>query len=195
MSTILFIYIESLSATIMGTHKACFVILFVWFVYLASMSVELINQEVQSLFPTSQDSGFQIRKWKQDFCCVYRFIEKINYSFGPCLVVFMASEFIFFAFFPYKLYSDWRAVAPDHEDHEDFIWRIIPHFIYMILVMYTSNILRNKVWFNQFMYFDCISWTVSVLQFYSILSVWQISALIYTISFLRFSNDTPQPEV
>ena len=132
------------SFAILRIHRSTFAILFTWLISLALMSVEFINQEIhQSLIPTSQGNlSILIKKWKENYGCIYKFIQEINRSFGHCLATFSANQFIVIAFVPYLLYFEGEH---DISTRIQTAWRIISNLICFLLIIYSTNILRNKV--------------------------------------------------
>ena len=130
------------SATIMKIHKAFFVIVFTWAVGLASISIQFITKEVELLIPTPRGNRSQIKKWKRNYGQVYQLAEEINRSFGPCLVAFLTNQFLYFAFIPYQLYSDWN-----NENFRKilFLMRTLANFSYILLILYSSKTVIDKV--------------------------------------------------
>ena len=136
-------YQKTMAFIIMMAHKFCFVALFACFMCLASISIDSINQQVQTLIPVPQGNlGARIKKWRQDYSCVYQFTEEINRSFGQYLATYLANAFIQYSFVPYELYAE-RTGSIFLMMRK--LFAISSELIYLLLVLYTPNILKHKV--------------------------------------------------
>ena len=131
------------SCLVMEAHQFCFIVLFTWFMCLASMGIEVINQQVQTRISAPQENqSAHIKKWRQDYGYVYRFTEEINRSSSHCLVMIMALLFLMISFYPYKLYSKWNKTFTYKIQH---LWKMVSVIIILLLLVYIPRTLRNKV--------------------------------------------------
>ena len=79
-------------------------ILFVCLTCVASTSIQVIIEDVQTQIPKLDNrSGHRVRKWRQTYGVIHDFIEEIDLFFGPTLLVFFARMFIFFIISVFKL--------------------------------------------------------------------------------------------
>ena len=128
---------------IITLHRFSFVALFIWFMCLAAMGIDSINQQVQTVIPAPHENlSAHIKKWRQDYGYVYRFTEEINRSFSHYLVLSMAFFFILYSFYPYKLHTEWDT---NFSYNILDLWKTVSRLPILLSMVYMPITLRNKV--------------------------------------------------
>ena len=92
-------WLKSLSLTglcIINLYECFSVVLFLSMTWLASMSLQVIMEEVRSSFPPSGGNALPLPlKWKQSYHLISNYIREIDRFFGTFLLVFFVKGFLY----------------------------------------------------------------------------------------------------
>jgi len=84
-------------------NQILFAALYISMIWLATMSIQVIIENIQNHFPClNYSAGMQVRKWWRWYSSVSDFIEKVDELFGPYLLVYISMGSVTFSFYSFE---------------------------------------------------------------------------------------------
>ena len=84
---------ECIGVLMVGLYYSLPKILFGCLIWVASMSIEFIIEDVKIYLPTLDLAGHRVVKWKKSYHVILNYIEEINQFYGVPLVIMVSNMF------------------------------------------------------------------------------------------------------
>jgi len=127
---------------LIGHLSECFFVnVFVFLTYVASMSIEAIIEDVQKFYPLVEAGAREkIMGWRQNYHSILGFVDQVDDTFGPVLLILITKQFIMFVMWSFSIVISWAK----KESIYSYVVLIVADIVLMSLLILGSQQMKNK---------------------------------------------------
>ena len=134
-------------------YKDLIFILFICLIWLASKSIQVIVNDVETRFSKIQDvSVHRVIEWKRNYFLTLDWIEEINGFFGPVLVICLAHIFLTTSTYSFQCLNG--IFSGSNENPLTFLVTIVRNITTTSALIVVTQIMKNQVKFTSYSYFN-----------------------------------------
>ena len=134
--------------------------LFVLVTSLASISLQVITEEVKNLvLPIANDAKTQLMKWGQNYDHIFIFHQQINKCFGLFLLIFILKQMIIIQNHIFVINDE--ILSSDRTGSSIFLFFILfTYSLPCLIICYVSQDMKNKVFGDHILINELLTWNV-----------------------------------
>ena len=128
----------------MNLYEWLTVSLFILLTWLASMSFQVMIDEVKTRPPIQQGASSQLMKWHQSYCSTLNLIRAIEEFFGAFLFISFAKQFVLLNYYLFDITVYWSVNESDRFPAVSIAF-LISSIVPVLMIIYASQNMRKKV--------------------------------------------------
>ena len=117
--------------------------LFFCLTWVASKSIQIIIEDVQSHSPSVQPSGHRVMWWKRSYCLIINFVQAVGHFFEVALFLFVLKQFLlFFLFFVHSVF--FTLFLGNSHLISFYVAHLLKNILLMSIIVFGSQNLKKK---------------------------------------------------
>ena len=133
-----------ISNLVVDFYEDLTIALFFCLTWLASKSIEIIIDDVQTYSPALQQaSSLRVLKWQRSYCLIMNFIQGVGQFFEVALFLFLLKQFLFlFFFFVHVVF--YTFFLGNNRFISFYLMNILKNFLLMSAIIFGSHLMKKK---------------------------------------------------